>query len=228
MTSPEVELAARATSLLLQVAGDGADSAAGRAYDDLLYRFVFLTVKTRAHLLGRQAAYLTKSELQLPRVAPADVDSVAHDVTVAALHKARASALRFDPTRGDGATWALNAAALAFVDVVRAWYGVRRVATTVPLEPDALARVSDASRQSADPADVVETRTAIDAVLAELSDDERYVILAHLHHGLSYSEIALYRFSDETATKRVDRLMQSARRKIASAEAAWRGGTDAA
>lgn len=221
------ELAARATSLLLQIA-EGAGQRAEQAYDELLYRFLFVTVKTRAQALARQAAFLTKSELQLPRVSEGDMDVVAHDVTVAALQRARAGAARFDPARADGATWALNAAALAYVDVVRAWSGVRRAATAVPAEPETIEELVGLRQQAHDPAYIVEIRAAIDAALSSLGDDERYALLAHLHLGLSYAEIALYRFGDSRATKRVDRAMQSARRKLGDAAAQWRNGSDAA
>ncbi len=220
-------LAAQATSLLLQFAERG-DPAAASAYDDLLYRFLFLTIKTRAQLLARQASFLTGAEIQLPTVPVGDLDAVAHDTTVAALARARATAARFDASRGDGATWALNAAALAYVDVVRAHFGIRRAMQTTPMEPGALAEVADRSHSAADPADVIETRQAIDAALATLTADERFAIVGHLQSGLSYAEIALYRFGDASQTKKVDRIMQSARRKLADAERAWRGGTDAA
>jgi DNA-directed RNA polymerase specialized sigma24 family protein len=66
-----------------------------------------------------------------------------------------------------------------------------------------------------------EEQDLLTRALAELTDDERYVIVAQAHYGLTYAEIALYRWKDETATKRVDRLLQSAKRKLAEVQAAW-------
>ncbi len=217
------EIAQRATTLLLAVATGAPDAAT--EYDTLLYPLVFAEVKRRGRLLVVEAAQLTGTDaMSVPYVPDSDVEWIANDVAVHALERARASARRFDPTRGDGATWALRAAAFSYVDTVRATYGARRRMTLVPTEDEELVRTIDQNRTAPDPADIVEQRAALDAALAALKPDERFVVLATMHYGLSYSETAQLLFGDPKQVRRVDRLRQSARLALRAAEKAWRDG----
>jgi len=163
----------------------------------------------------------------VPVVPACDVDLIANDVAVHALERARATARRFDPARGDGVMWALRAAAFSYVDVVRATYGTRRALTIVPSDDEELAAAVDTGGGAPDPAVVVEQRAALDAALATLAHDERFVVLATMHYGLSYAETAQLLFGDagQVQVRRVDRLRQSARRSLANAEERWRADT---
>lgn len=222
VTDP-AEIGGRATALLLAVAAGV--SGAAREYDTLLYPLVFAAVKQRGRVLAVEAARLTGTDaLSVPSVPDSDLEWVANDVAVHALERARARAHRFDPARGDGATWALRAASFSYVDVVRATYGARRRMTVVPTQDDALASAIDQHQVASDPADLVEQRAALDAALAALTADERFVMLATTHYGMSYAETAQILFGDASHVRRVDRLRQSARRSLRAAEEAWRGG----
>jgi DNA-directed RNA polymerase specialized sigma24 family protein len=57
--------------------------------------------------------------------------------------------------------------------------------------------------------------------LDRLTADERYVVLGQAQYGMSYAEMATYRFGSPLETKKVDQLLQSARRKLTEAEQAW-------
>lgn len=214
----------RATRLLLAVA-EGADGSA-REYDTLLYPLVLAMVKKRGRLLAVDAARLTGTDgMGVPLVPDCDREWVANDVTVHALERARAQAARFDPARGDGASWALRQASFSYVDVVRTAYGSRRSLTVLPQDIATLTELVDSSGMvSAGPEAVVEARAALDAALSALNYQERFVILATLHYGLSYAETAELLLADSTMTKRIDRLLQAARRKLAAAETTWRDG----
>lgn len=222
VTNPE-ELATRATSLLVAVA-EGRMGAA-QEYDTLLYPVIFNAVKQRGRLLVRQAAQLTGTDgMSVPFVPDCDLEWVANDVAVHALDRARANAGKFDPTRGDGASWALRQAAFSYVDVVRSTYDARRAITMVPTTDEQLTTAANRLRVVDDPAVVVEQRAALDAALAALPVDERSVVLLTMYYGLTYAETAELVFRDASQVRRVDRLRQSARRRLAAAEQAWRAG----
>ena len=219
-----VEIAARASMLLRAVAAGVPDAA--REYDTLLYPLVYAAAKQRGRVLASQAARLTGTDgISVPVVPACDVDLIANDVAVHALEHARAAARRFDPARGDGVTWALRVAAFSYVDVVRATYGTRRALTIVPSDDEELAAAVDTGGSAPDPAVVVEQRAALDAALAALTRDERFVVLATMHYGLSYAETAEQLFGDAGQVRHVDRLRQSARRSLAEAEKRWRADT---
>lgn len=215
------ELAARATGLLLAVA-DGRDGAA-TAYDTLLYPLVLAAVRKRGRLLAAQAQRLTGTDgFAVPVVPDCDAEWVANDVTVLALERARAAAARFDPARGDGASWALRQAAFAYVDVVRGAYGTRRSMTVTPVEDGDLEAPLAREQAGISTEELVETKAALDHALAALPDLERRAVLFVRYYGLSYAETAELLFGDAGQTRRVDKALQSARRRLATAEAAWR------
>jgi len=196
---------------------------AAQDYDTLLYPLLYAAVKQRGHLLSSQAARLTGTDgIPVPPVPACDIEWIAHDVAVHALARARATAQRFDPARGDGATWALRAARFSYIDVVRAAYDARRTLKVVPTEDQQLIDASDRAGCAPDPAVVVAQRQALDAALSALTDEQRLVVLATIHYGFSYAETAYLLCGDATMVRRVDRLLQTARRALAAAERRWR------
>lgn len=173
----------------------------------------------RGRFMAADAAAQLHIEGTSGNVQRADLEEVAEIAALNALRRARASALRFDASRGDGATWALGALRFAYLDAQRDVTGSRSGVHEVPTEDSVLhARMAF---DGADPAVQVEARDALRRALAGLSEDERFVLLAKVQHGMAYTEIAALRFGDETRTKLVDRLLQSARKKLTEAQAAW-------
>lgn len=217
MTALHEPLARRATELLLAV--QRGSEAAANEYDALLFDFLKNTAMRRGRFMAADAAAQLHISATSTEVRRSDLDEVATLAALTALSRARAAALRFDSRRGDGATWALGALRFAYLDAERQVTGSRSVATDVPTEDAVLhARMEF---DQADPAIQVEARDALQRALASLTDDERFVVLAKVQHGMAYSEIAELRFGDESNTKLVDRLLQSARRKLADAQAEW-------
>jgi RNA polymerase sigma factor (sigma-70 family) len=217
-TSALEPFAERDTELLVRMATED-DPGLARAYDELLFTELYNVVRRRGVTLAMRADETAIKGVWLPRIQPGDLDAIAMDATVGALQRARRSAARFDPERGDGASWALGAAGFAYIDAVRDFYLVRRQGEEVQLDPTELGELGQQS--GLDPEQVVETRAALLHALERLSEDERFVILAQAQYGMSYAEIAQYRFGSPLETKKVDRLLQSARRKLAEAERAW-------
>lgn len=216
--SVEDAIARRATALLLAVAGGDANAAV--LYEDLLARMLYEVASRRGHYLAVEAARRLNLPTAGPLVRAADEDEVASVAVQLALKRARGSALRFDPARGDGASWALGALGPAYLDAARQVTRSRRAMTEVPLGDD----VDLPAAASADPELVAETRDGLARALAELTADERFVVLARLHYGFTYAEIAERLFGDVEATKRVDRLLQAARVKLRAAEQRWVSG----
>lgn len=220
MTSPTHQpLAEQATRLLLSVA-DG-DTAAAREYDALLFDFLRTTARRRGRFLASEALKGYGAGQAAPvRVAPGtDLDEAASVAAQIALTRARASALRFDRTKSDGASWALGNLGHAYRDALRDLGRTRRLLIEIPADEATLSAHASPARD--DPAMAAEEQDLLDRALAELTDDERYVVVAQAHYGLTYAEIALYRWKDATATKKVDRLLQSAKRKLAEVQASW-------
>lgn len=219
-TSALEPFADRATELLVRLAHEQ-DPQLARAYDELLFKDLYNVVRRRGVALAMRASQTAVKGVWLPRVQPADLDAIALDATVGALERARRTADRFDPERGDGATWALGAAGFAYIDAVRDFYLVRRKGEAVNVDPAELDELTDQQSSVATPEQIAETRAALMDALDRLTPDERYVVLAQAQYGMSYTEMATYRFGNPLEVKRVDRLLQSARRKLAEAERAW-------
>lgn len=210
-------LARRATELLLAVAAG--DESAANDYDALLFAFLKDTALRRGRFMSADAA--ERAGVQAARaggVRSADLEEVAVVAAQLALRRARGSALRFDPGRGDGASWALGALAHAYGDARRLVTGTRRVASEVPTAAEAFDRES---LSAVDPAVRAEVMDALDRALRLLSEHERFAILAVAHYGMSYREIAAHLFGNEGETKAVDQILQSARRKLQTAQDEW-------
>lgn len=213
-------VAARATALLAAIREGDQDAAS--EYYALLFPVLFEQAKRRGRLLASRIP----GGSTLPSIRPADLEDVASRAAEFAVERARGNAHRFDPSRGDGASWALGALPAAYLDAARSVTGDRRVGAGAEILVDDLAEQVDRQGPplavTSDPETIVIARDELDRALAELTEDERYVVIAKLHFGLSYAEIALYRFHDAQRTKQVDHLLQSARRKLEAAERRWR------
>jgi DNA-directed RNA polymerase specialized sigma24 family protein len=219
-------LAANATALLLACARG--DAHAGDQYVELLFPHLRPIVRERPESLLRHAATLIGAPtLTLPQIPQQDREHLAATAAFEGLDRARRNAAVFDPQRGDGFSWALGATALAYLDVVRKEYGTRRQLQELLVDDEQLARL-ELELPTGPPTDeIVEGRLRLEEALAQLTDLERYVVLAKLHFGLTYTEIAQYRFGEATPTtiKRVDRLLQSARSRLRALEADNRRAT---
>lgn len=217
MPAPHEPLAKRATALLIAVREGSVEAAAN--YDALLYDFLKNTAMHRGRFMAADAAAQLHIEGTSANIQRSDLEDVAGIAALNALRRARASALRFDPSKGDGATWALGALRFAYLDAQREVTGSRSGGHDVPTEDSVLhARIA---LDEADPSVQVAARDALERTLGALTEDERFVLLAKVQHGMAYTEIAALRFGDEMRTKTVDRLLQSARRKLVEAQAQW-------
>jgi DNA-directed RNA polymerase specialized sigma24 family protein len=213
-------LAELSTQLLMAIAAG--DTNAATEYDALLFDFLRNVAQTRGRFLAADAASRTGATplgAQLPLPDGIDLDEAASLAAQIALARARASALRFDHTRGDGASWALGNLGHAYRDAQRELGRTRRLLVEVPVEDELLQGYAGMAPN--DPYEAAAERDSLERALDLLDDDERYVIIAQVHYGLTYREIAVYRFDDPEATKKVDRLLQSAKHKLRQAHELW-------
>lgn len=224
MSEPQApkDLAQLATSLLMAIVRG--ETWAVAHYDGLLFPILKEVALRRGAMLATDAAQrMGDSGVSTPTVRPSDLEELAVVAAQRALVRARASALRFDPDRGDGASWALGALGYAYLDAARELSRSRRIAVEVPSED--LTLHGRSQLEANDPVVQVEARDALRRALESLTEDERYVVLATLQYGFTYRETAELRFGDATSTKRVDRLLQTARAKLREAYEAWIHGT---
>ncbi|MFG2055058.1 sigma-70 family RNA polymerase sigma factor [Micromonospora sp. NPDC048930] len=214
-------LAEEATRLLLAVAAGDPDAA--KEYDELLFEHLVAHVVQRGGLLAANAARLVPTgQISLPFADAHDLEELAHDVAVHALERSRRTASRFDPTRGSGAAWAFQAAALSYVDVVRQRTGSRRRYQELPVETEDLIAACDAVNFEPGPAMRYEQQEALDRALRNLEPLERKVLLLQKQYGYSYAELAQMLLGDVAATKTIDKLLQSALKKVRKADKEYR------
>lgn len=205
----------RASALLMAVARDP-DGDAVRAFDALLYPEVLHYVRRRNRQLAQETLRLTGTgDMGVPLVGVAELDEVAHDVTVLALQRARAAARRFNPNRGDALDWVLRAAGFAYLDVVRTRMDARRQLRVDPVEDEALEQVVDQS-PAEDIADQVARRLLLDACLQQLSPDQRAAVLLCDRFGFTHAGTAEVMYGDRRQVKRVGYLLTEGRRKLAA------------
>lgn len=217
MVTVDEALARRATALLVAI-GDG-DEPSIHEYYQQLFPFLGDVALRRGRLMAEDAAQqLGFGDGRTIVVSEADRESVAYDAAKLALWRAAAAADRFDPQRGDGVRWALGSLGTAYLDTARDATRARRRYSEVVADLDELER-STAWLES--PEHQVEARAGLEWALGTLTVEERAVIIARLHYGASYTEIAHDVLGDPSATKRVDRLLQSARTKLERAHASW-------
>lgn len=211
-------IASRATLLLLAIR-EG-DRNAVELYDDLLFETLHDTARRRGRFLAADAAAGFGTAAPQGDLSGVDWEAVASDAANTALKRARAAALRFDPSLGDGVSWALGALGAAFLDELRKATGARRAMQEVPLaDVSALNPLSGSA--AGDPHTVAEARDSLRRVLASLGDDERFVVVAALHYGMSHREIAAYRFGDPSEERRVGRILENVRHRLRQAHAEW-------
>ena len=211
-------VAARATALLLAVR-DGNRNAV-ELYDDLLFETLLATGLRRGRFLAASAAARFGAAAPQGDLSGVDWDAVASDAANTALARARAAALRFDPAKGDGVSWALGALGPAFLDELRKATGARKRIEELPLsDMDVVNPLAGSA--GGDPHTIAAARDSLRRALAALDDDERYVVVAALHYGMSHREIAAYRFGDPDQERRVGRLLERARYRLRGAHAEW-------
>lgn len=208
---------ARRASALLASVGAG-DPTAVHKYDALVFPLLRDTALRRGRFLAAGVAERAGGGSG-PFVQPADLEEVAVVAAEVALERARASARRFDPAKGDGVSWALGALGGAYLDAMRQQTRSRRIMRELPLEK--VDEVDPYAGSSGDPYTLVEARDSLRRALAELDGDERFVVVSALHNGMTYKEIAAYYFHDEAAWRQVERILQRARRKLKKAHQAW-------
>lgn len=210
-------VARRATALLVAIAAG--DHTMVHQYYGLLFDLLAKVALRRGRFMAADVAQrLGSTEAGSATIHSSDLETTAYDAAKLALWRAVAAARRFDPARGDGASWALGNLGTAYYDTARAQSGARRRYTEVATD---IAELEAAAPWASDPALEVEARDGLDWALSTLKPEERAVILARLHYGMAYREIAAEILGDERATKRVDTLLQSARAKLAKAHEAW-------
>lgn len=209
------ELDRRGAELLAELAENPTDECR-RQFDALYYELIWRYLRASNKKLGaRVARYLRVEGVVAPEVPEEEVAEIAHEATLVALRRVRENAWKFDPSRGTATGWVIGAAEFAWVDVAKTIVRARQT-ESVPIE-DIL--------DVADPGPSTEEH-----VLRHLQDEEaladaaqhvdenewnalRLVVTA----GYSYKEVATVLFGDETMTKRVDRLLQSGKIKLAEA-----------
>jgi len=220
MSVPEA-VAARATALLMAIRD--ADADAVELYDDLLFETLRTTGLRRGRFMAASAAASFGTAAPQGDMSGVDWDAVASDAATTALIRARAASLRFDPAKGDGVSWALGALGPAFLDQLRNATGARRSLQEMPLsDMDVVDPLAGSG--SGDPYTIAEARDSLRRALASLDDDERYVVVAALHYGMSHREIAAYRFGDPDQDRRVGRLLERARYRLRGAHDEWLEG----
>ncbi len=208
-------VARRASALLLAIAAGNREAAS--EYDSLLFPMLRATAMRRGRYLGLRAAQQLGASA--PVVRPADLEEAGVYAAELALDRARASAQRFDPAKGDGASWALGALGTAYLDAIRQLTGSRRTMVELPIENMDL--VEQHHVATLDPAVIAEARDSLRRALAELTDDERYVVVAALQYGMSHREIATYLFHDPEEHRKVERTLARARAKLRVLHQQW-------
>lgn len=210
-------VARHATTLLVAIAAG--DESRVHEYFELLFSFLGDVALRRGRLMAEDAAQaLGVGDGGTVVVRDADQEAVAYDAAKLALWRAVAAADRFDPQLGDGARWALGNLGSAYLDTARDATRARHRYAEVATDVEELGR-STAWLES--PEHQVEARAGLEWALASLTAEERAVIIARVHYGASYTEIAQDVLRDPSATKRVDHLLQAARTKLERAHASW-------
>lgn len=202
----------RATLQLLAVAAAPDDQKMAAAFDDYLYPVVLAFVRKRHRYFASDAAR-APDQVQpwVPPVSESDLDHMVHSTAVLALRRARASACRFDPGKGDAIAWVLRAAPFAWVDEARkAAPNPRRHG--IPTDDLELA-AADRS-QGCDVADQAAIVVDLNNCLNQLPPEERQAVILCLHHGLTYREAAEVMMGDRERYKRVDKILQQARTRM--------------
>lgn len=199
-----------ALALMNAVARDST-AAAVQAFDEFFYPLVVNYIAEQHDTIGFEvASWMGASGSACPKLDSHQVEEAQQRVALISLRRARASATRFDPAQGSPVAWVLRAAAYAYVEVAK----------QLARDQDELAVSQEAMETVAAPAeDLAETlgrQQMVDDLFLVLSDDERRVVALVLRHGYTYKQAARWLFGSVDEAKRVDHLLQSARKKMAS------------
>lgn len=203
----------RATLLLLAVAAAPEDQAVAAAFDDCVYPVVLASVRKR-HRYFASAAARSPEQAQpwAPEVSEADLDHMVHSTAVLALQRARRSADRFDPNKGDAIAWVLRNAQFAWIEEARkAAPNPRRHG--IPTADADLAAEGHRSG-GCDVADHAATVADLNDCLNQLPLEEQKAVVLCLHLGFSHREAAEMMMGDPERYKRVDKLLQQARTRM--------------
>ena len=144
-----------------------------------------------------------------------DVAEVAHEATLITLRRVRENASKFDPRRGTATGWVIGAAEFAWVEVAKTIMTARQ-ADGIPIE-DLLSLADPGPSTEEHVLGHLEDEEALADAAGHLDDDEWTTLRLVVTAGYSYKEAAMMLFGDETMTKRVDRLLQDGKPKLAEA-----------
>jgi DNA-directed RNA polymerase specialized sigma24 family protein len=209
------ELDRRGAELLAELAEDPTEECR-RQFDALYYELVWRYLRaSNKKLDARVARYLKVDCVLVAEVPEQDIADVAHEATLIALRRVRENAWKFDPSRGTATGWVIGAAEFAWVEVAKTIVAARQ-ADIIPFE-DLL--------DVADPGPSTEEHVlrhlpddeALAHAASHVDESEWHVLRLVVTAGYSYKEVATMVFGDETMTKRVDRLLQTGKAKLAEA-----------
>lgn len=199
----------QALALMNAVARDST-TAAVQAFDEFFYPLVIDYIVERHGSIGFDvAAWMGASGSAAPELDEHQIEEAQQRAALIALRRARASAARFDPAQGSPVGWVLRAAAYAYVEVAKQ---LARDQDELAASPEALETVASPAE---DLADTLARQQLVDDLLLVLSDDERRVVALVLKHEYTYKQAAQRLFGSTDEAKRVDHLLQSARKKMA-------------
>lgn len=193
--------------LAVQRREDGAE----QAFDECLYPLLVEYVRKKSTFLKADAARaLGLDSLAAPR--PVRLDELACDVANTTLRRVRAKAEKFDPDKGTAMGWILRSCSLAYVDELRAQVGGRGQLTMVPTDPTELFDAD--SRTSPDPARQAVAADELRRALAELTPEERNVIVEVKVHGRGHAEAADVLYPQLEPSVRVTHLQATLKRAV--------------
>lgn len=198
-----------------------ADGECARAFDSLLYEFVWRYLRTNANrIAARVARYAGADGVAAPELLPAELAEVAHDATTTALRRVREKAARFDPDRGTPTGWVIGAAEFAFVEAAKSIVEARRSPWFELHDPQDFAEISDFAPSTEEHVIAkVASEQALEEAAEVLSEHEYIAIRLVVTLKFSYAEAAELMFGEASMARAVDGLLTRGRAKLA---AAWR------
>jgi DNA-directed RNA polymerase specialized sigma24 family protein len=209
------ELDRRGAELLVELAEDPTEECR-RQFDALYYELVWRYLRASNKTLGaRVANYLKVDGVVATGVPEEDVAEVAHEATLIALRRVREKAWKFEPSRGTATGWVIGAAEFAWVEVAKAIVTARQAAG-VPIE-DLLDTADPGPSTEEHVIRHLQDEEALADAASHVGENEWNALRLVVTAGYSYKEVATMLFGDEAMTKRVDRLLQSGKAKLAEA-----------
>jgi DNA-directed RNA polymerase specialized sigma24 family protein len=207
------ELDRRGAELLAELAENPTDECR-RAFDALYYELIWRYLRASNKTLGsRVASYLKVEGVVAPEVPEEEVAEVAHEATLVALRRVRGNAWKFDSGRGTATGWVIGAAEFAWVEVAKT---IMRARQTENLPIEDILDVADHGPSTEEHVlRHLQDEEALADAARHVDEDEWNTLRLVVTAGYSYKEVATMLFGDETMTKRVDRLLQSGKIKLA-------------